>query len=116
MAILLALLATTMATLFTNEPGIVKITTSYLLIVPISYGLYGLVMSVNAMFNSIGKPLPGVFISTLRVFVLQLPLVYIAAQFYSLEIAFMFISISNIIAGIVGYFWIKTALSELKTL
>ena len=116
MAILLALLATTMATLFTDEPGIVKITTSYLLIVPISYGLYGLVMSVNAMFNSIGKPVPGVFISTLRVFVLQLPLVYIAAQFYSLEIAFMFISISNIIAGIVGYFWIKKALSELKTL
>ena len=116
MAILLALLAPTVASLFSDEPEIIKITTSYLFIVPISYGLYGLVMSVNAMFNSIGKPAPGVYISTLRVFIIQLPLVYVAAQFYNLEVAFIFISISNIIAGIVGYFWIKKALSKLKTL
>ncbi|MBT7581336.1 MAG: MATE family efflux transporter, partial [Kordiimonadaceae bacterium] len=87
MAILLALLAPFLASLFSDDPAINALTVSYLYVVPLSYGLYGLVMSVNAMFNSIGNPMPGVAISCLRVFFLQLPLVYVASQLYDLETA-----------------------------
>ncbi|HPF45421.1 MAG TPA: hypothetical protein PK690_01055, partial [Emcibacteraceae bacterium] len=80
------------------------------------YGLYGIVMSANAMFNSIGKPMPGVVISALRVFFLQLPLVYAASRFYDLETAFMVISVSNMIAGIVGFLWISRTIRNLKPL
>ena len=114
MAILLALLAPLLASLFSDEPAINDLTISYLYVVPASYGLYGLVMCVNAIFNSIGDPMPGVAISTLRVFFLQLPLVYAASHFYDLETAFILISASNMIAGIVGYIWIARKISDLK--
>ena len=97
-----------------DEPEITSLTISYLYVVPLSYGLYGLVMSVNAMFNSIGKPMPGVVISSLRVFFLQLPLVYVASQFYDLQIAFILISASNMVSGIVGYIWIRKTIREMK--
>lgn len=114
MAIVLAVLAPFLASLFSDEPGINALTVSYLYVVPASYGLYGLVMSANAMFNSIGNPMPGVAISCLRVFFLQLPLVYAASQLYDLETAFILISLSNMIAGIVGYVWIKRKIRALK--
>ena len=114
MAILLALLAPFLASLFSDDPAINALTVSYLYVVPLSYGLYGLVMSVNAMFNSIGNPMPGVAISCLRVFFLQLPLVYVASQLYDLETAFMVISASNMIAGFVGYIWIRRKITALK--
>jgi putative MATE family efflux protein len=114
MALLLAALAPTLANMFSDEPEIASITISYLYVVPASYGLYGLVMSVNAMFNAIGKPMPGVVISTFRVFVLQLPLVYLASILYDLQVAFILISVSNMVAGVLGYFWIEKVITQLK--
>ncbi|MCC3861333.1 MATE family efflux transporter [Pseudemcibacter aquimaris] len=114
-AVVLGLFATELAGLFRDEADIVNLARAYLIYVPISYGLYGMVMSVNAMFNAIGKPMPGVMISSLRVFFLQLPLFYFASQYYDLETAFIFISASNAIAGIVAYIWIKSAINKLRS-
>ncbi|MEZ5758467.1 MAG: MATE family efflux transporter [Emcibacteraceae bacterium] len=116
MAVILGLLANSLAGLFSDDPKITSLTASYLYVVPASYGLYGIVMSANAMFNSIGKPMPGVVISALRVFFLQLPLVYAASRFYDLETAFLVISVSNMIAGIVGFLWISRTIRKLKPL
>lgn len=113
-AIVLGLFAEELTGLFVDEADIIALAASYLIFVPVSYGLYGLVMSVNAMFNAIGKPMPGVMISSLRVFFLQLPLFYFATQYYDLKTAFIFISASNALAGIVAYIWIKNAINKLR--
>ncbi len=113
-ALILGLFAPSIASIFRKEEVIVSLATSYLYVVPVSYGLYGLVMSVNAIFNSLGKPMPGVAISCLRVFFLQLPLFYYAALYFDLETGFITISISNAIAGIVAYFWVRSAINKLR--
>lgn len=113
-AVILGLFATSIAGMFRDEPEIISLAASYLYVVPISYGLYGLVMSVNAIFNCLGKPMPGVAISTLRVFLLQLPLFYLASHYYDLETAFILISFSNAIAGIIAYFWVRKTIKALR--
>lgn len=113
-AVFLALFASTFAELFSDDPMIINTTAAFLYVVPASYGLYGLVMSTNAIFNSIGQPMPGVVISSLRVFFLQLPLVYVASMFYDLNILFVLISVSNMIAGVVGYIWVKNTIKKLR--
>lgn len=113
-AIVLGLFAPSIASLFREEEAIVSLATAYLYVVPVSYGLYGLVMSVNAIFNSLGQPMPGVVISSLRVFFLQLPLFYYAALYFDLETAFITLSISNAIAGIVAYFWVRRAIRKIR--
>lgn len=106
LAVTLVLLAKPIAALYSESPEITRVTVQYLWIVSLSYGAYGLVMSINAAFNGMGHPMPGVAISTLRVIVLFLPLAYLGMAVFDLNGLFLAASVSNIILGIVGWFWL----------
>ncbi len=107
LAVVIGLLAPAITVHFSNEASIQEYSNYYLYIMPISYGAYGIVMIANAAFNGLGKPMPGVVISTLRVAVFQFPLVMIAA-FYFADMHYVFAasSLSNILAGIIAYIWV----------
>ncbi|MBL4612850.1 MAG: hypothetical protein JKY91_03820, partial [Emcibacter sp.] len=107
LALLIAGAAPYITVFFSDEVSIQGYAVSYLYIMPISYGAYGLVMVANAAFNGLGTPIPGVIISTLRVAVFQFPLVLIAAYFF-VDIKYIFAAscLSNILAGIIAHVWI----------
>jgi len=106
LTLIIALAAPSVTVLFDDTKSISDIATIYLFIVPISYGAYGIVMTANAAFNGLGQPLPGVMISTLRVVILQIPLVLLAAYYNNLPYVFAAASLSNILVGIIAYVWI----------
>jgi Na+-driven multidrug efflux pump len=103
---LLWLLARPLAGLFSDTPEILSIAVLYLHVVPISYGAYGLVMSVNASLNGMGKPLPGVVISVCRVIVLFLPLALIGRWLFGLPGLFAASTASNLLLGLAGFLWL----------
>lgn len=111
---LIALFAPYVTVHFSEEAAIQDIANLYLYILPLSYGAYGFVMIANATFNGIGKPIPGVIVSTLRVALFQFPLVLIAA-FLIEDMTYVFLasSLSNIMAGIVAYIWIMRTVNRL---
>ncbi len=74
LAALLAGLSGFLPTLFSDNEAVISVTRLFLWIAPISYGTYGIVMVVNAAFNGLGNPLPGVIISVTRILVLYVPL------------------------------------------
>ena len=78
----------------------------YLWIVTVSYGAYGIVMSVNAAFNGMGQPLPGVVISTCRVIVVFLPLAFLGRYLMGLEGLFAATLLSNLLMGAVAFAWL----------
>jgi putative MATE family efflux protein len=106
LAAMLMLGAKTLTGLFSETAAIQGVAVSYLYIVPVSYGAYGLVMSVNASFNGMGKPLPGVVISSARVIFLFLPLAFIGRWLFGLPGLFGASAISNVVLGVVGYLWL----------
>ncbi len=59
LAAVLILIARPLTGLFSESESIQGVAVHYLWIVSISYGAYGLVMSCNASFNGMGKPIPG---------------------------------------------------------
>jgi Na+-driven multidrug efflux pump len=63
-------------------------------------------MSVNAAFNGIGKPLPGVAISTCRVIVVFLPLALLGKHFLGIQGLFLATLLSNLLMGAVAYAWL----------
>ena len=93
--------------LFSDADEVISIAKSYLLIVPISYGAYGLVMSVNAAFNGIGQPMPGVAISFLRVMGLYLPLAWIFQWQWGITGLFVATALCNLIVGFIAWVWLK---------
>jgi len=107
-AVVLALLSGFLPTLFSNNEAVVSVTRTFLWIAPISYGAYGIVMVVNAAFNGLGNPMPGVVISVTRILVLYVPLAFLGMRFYGITGIFAAYAAANILSGILGYYWAKT--------
>ncbi len=113
LAIAIIFLAPYITVYFSDDSTVQAVANSYLYYMPISYGAYGFVMLANASFNGIGRPIPGVIVSTLRVVIFQIPLVMIAAYILSdMDYVFMASSLSNILAGIISYIWVMKAVRE----
>jgi len=106
-AVLLALLSGFLPTLFSDNEAVMSVTRMFLWIAPISYGAYGIVMVVNAAFNGLGNPMPGVIISVTRILVLYVPLAMLGMHFYGIAGIFAAYAVANILSGIIGYYWAK---------
>ncbi len=107
LAALLALSAAWLPTLFSDSESVVRIATLFLWIAPLGYGAYGMVMVMNASFNGLGYPMPGVGISVGRIALLYVPLAFAGMWFYDAAGIFAAYAIANIVSGIVAYEWAK---------
>ena len=107
-AVSLALLSGFLPTLFSDNEAVISVTRMFLWIAPVSYGAYGIVMVVNAAFNGLGNPMPGVIISATRILVLYVPLAILGMRLYGIAGIFAAYAVANIVSGIIGYYWAKT--------
>jgi putative MATE family efflux protein len=106
-AIVLALLSGFLPTLFSDSEEVTRVTRLFLWIAPISYGAYGIVMVVNAAFNGLGNPMPGVVISVTRILGLYVPLAMLGMKLYGVVGIFGAYAVANILTGILGYYWAR---------
>jgi putative MATE family efflux protein len=104
---LLALASGFLPSLFSDNPGVTSVATLFLLIAPLGYGGYGLVMTINAAFNGLGQPMPGVVVSLMRTIVLYVPLALLGQKFFGMIGIFAAYTAANIITGFVAYNWVK---------
>ncbi len=104
-AALLAALSGFLPTLFSDSPDVINVTKMFLWIAPVSYGAYGIVMVVNAAFNGLGNPMPGVAISVTRILVLYVPLAYLGRALFGIPGIFVAYAVANIVSGALGYAW-----------
>jgi putative MATE family efflux protein len=114
-ALLLALSADWVPTLFSQNPDVTSVTRLFLWIAPISYGAYGVVMVMNAAFNGLGKPMPAVYISTARMIVLYLPLALIGRHWFGIAGIFGAYAIANLLSGLLSYVWARQTAHNLLT-
>jgi putative MATE family efflux protein len=109
----LALSAGFLPTLFSDNDDVVRVTRLFLWIAPLGYGGYGLVMTINASFNGLGKPMPGVVVSLLRTIILYVPLALIAEHYYGMVGIFAAYTVANVFTGFVAYAWAKKTVRSL---
>jgi len=108
-AVLLALSGAWLPTLFSDNPQVTKVSTLYLMIAPISYGAYGMVMIMNASFNGMGKPMPAVHISVSRMALIYVPLAFVANRFFGITGIFVAYAFANIVSGVIAYIWARAS-------
>jgi len=104
-ASVLALSSDFLAALFSSNPAVIEIAGLYLLIAPLSYGTYGMVMVMNAFFNGLGRPMPAVGISIGRIAVLYLPLALVGMKLMGAIGIFAAYAVANIVSGVIAYGW-----------
>lgn len=112
-AVLLATSSAALPGLFSDNDSVVGVAQLFLIIAPIGYAGYGLVMTINAAFNGMGKPMPGVVVSLMRTILLYVPLALVGQHFYGIAGIFAAYAAANIITGVVAYVWIKKTVHTL---
>jgi len=112
-AALLAVLSGHLPRLFSDSPEVINVTKLFLLIAPISYGAYGIVMVVNAAFNGLGNPMPGVVISVTRIMFVYVPLAWIGREWFGVAGIFGAFALANVLSGALGYFWARATAHRL---
>ena len=108
--ILLALFRNPIASLFTNNPEIISTISLYLLIVPICYGLFGVLLVSTTTLNVLHKPLHSAFIILIQMFVLYVPLAYLGSSLFGLVGIFTGITLAYLISGILSSIILKKVL------
>lgn len=106
---LLALLAPLLVMQFDDNPQVREVATTYLYIVPLSYGAWGILMMASATFNSLGRPLPSTGMSVTRMFLLYVPLAFLLESWFGAAGIFMAAAVANAGMGVVGFIWNRLA-------
>ncbi len=107
-AALLAAMSGFLPGLFSDDPDANHVATVFLWIVPLSYGAYGTVMVMNAAYNGLGKPMPGVVVSIMRILALYVPLAFVGQRLFGIPGIFVAYSLANIATGVVAYLWARS--------
>ncbi|MEN9225084.1 MAG: MATE family efflux transporter [Thermostichus sp. HHBFW_bins_43] len=105
MTVLLGLGSTTIAAQFDNNPDVIEVTASYLRIVPLSYAGTGLILTVSAAFNALGKPLAAVVLSLTRMFLVYIPLAYVGSLWMGVNGVFLAACVANLGVGLGAIWW-----------
>lgn len=104
-ALVVAAVAVPVTAYFSDTVAIQTVAYQYLWIMAISYGGYGMVMSMCAAFNGIGFPLPGLMISMSRAMLVFLPLTFLGQWLIGLNGIFLASATSNILLGAIAFAW-----------
>jgi putative MATE family efflux protein len=112
-ALLLATASGLLPRLFSDNPDVNNVTRLFLLIAPVSYGAYGIVMVMNAAFNGLGKPMPAVYVSVTRMIILYVPMALLFRQWFGIAGIFAAYAAANLLSGLLSYVWARRAAHEL---
>ncbi len=96
---------TQIAGLFDDDPEVINVAALYLLLVPVSYGAWGILMMASATFNSLGKPISSTVMSIVRMFVIYIPAAFIGKALFGLTGIFLAAALSNLLMGVIAYTW-----------
>jgi putative MATE family efflux protein len=107
LAIVLAVLGRRLAGLFSEDDQVVMVAATYFMIVPLSYGTAGMVMVMNAAFNGMGRPLPAVAVSVLRMAIIYLPLAWLGSAWFGYAGIFGAYAVANLLCGFGAWRWAR---------
>ena len=92
------------------EPEIIAVATTYLVVIATTLGFVGIQNAASFCFNTIGKPVPGLILSILRLIVLYIPIALIADAYFGYLGVFWATASVNLIAGSIGWAWLHFAI------
>jgi len=104
--LLLVLFAGHLARLFSRDPAVIAHLRLFLWIVPLGYGLQGVVLLAGSTFNAVRRPGRAVALSVVHLFGLLLPLAYIGLIVFGFIGVLAGAALANASAGTLALVWL----------
>lgn len=99
------------ATSFGNEAEVTALIHLFLMIVPLGYGLQGIIILTNSSLNAMHKPMAALILSVIRLFVFYVPVAYVASLFFGLKGLFWGVVAANLMMASLSFMYFKRVLS-----
>ena len=80
----LALGAGLVAATFSDEPDVIATIKLFIWIMPLGYGLQGIIILTNSSLNALHRPLTALYLSVMRFFIFYVPLAYVGSLYFGL--------------------------------
>ncbi|TMN35431.1 MATE family efflux transporter [Pseudoalteromonas sp. S2755] len=98
---------------FGNEPAVVETIQLFIYIMPLGYGLQGVIILTNSSFNALHKPMNALILSVIRLFIFYVPIAYIGSQLAGLPGLFAGAALGNLFTAAIAYNWFKKVINEI---
>ena len=95
--LLLGLLGGLIALMFSSDPEVTSAIKLYIWILPLGYGVQGIIILTNSALNALHRPFEALYLSFARFFVFYVPLAWLGSRYFGLT--GFFFPIGNIIIG-----------------
>ena len=82
--VLLAISAPFIASIFSDDPQVIAGIKLFIWIMPLGYGLQGIIILSNSSLNALHRPLPALYLSIARFFIFYVPLAYVGSLHFGL--------------------------------
>ncbi len=101
--IVLVLTAPLIADIFSKEQAVADIIKLFMWILPLGYGLQGVIILTNSSFNALHKPMVALALSIIRLFICYVPAAYIGSLWFGLEGFFVGALLGNVVMAMISY-------------
>jgi putative MATE family efflux protein len=109
---LMWILSPFIAHVFAQEEEVIELIQLFLMIVPLGYGLQGIIILTNSSFNAMHKPMMALSLSVLRLFVFFVPISWLGSMLYQLPGMFWMGVLANLLTAGVSVMWFRKLLNE----
>lgn len=111
--VLLLVMGDTIAGTFSSNPEVITVITTYLMILPLTYGAHGVVVLIMVSLNVLRRPRTALLLTFTRLMLLYIPLAFLGSQLWGLKGLFAGAALGNILAGVFAWFLIRRVCQEL---
>jgi putative MATE family efflux protein len=112
--LLLAASAYWVAGWFTSDPEVLALIRSFIWILPLGYGLQGIVILTNSSLNALHLPMRALALSVVRLFVFYVPMAWIGGQLFGVLGVYTGALLANVIIAAIAYQWFQRTLTQLQ--
>jgi putative MATE family efflux protein len=110
--VVLALGAGVIASTFSDDPEVIGTIKLFLWILPLSYGMQGIIILTNSSLNALHRPMSALYLSCARFFVFYVPLAYVGSQWFGLVGFFGGALCGNLLMAAISLRTFNKAISE----
>lgn len=110
--LVLALLAYPISALFTDNSQVAEYLRWFIWIMPVAYGLQGIIILTNSSFNALHLPAKAVVLSLFRLFVCYVPFAWFGGMLFGVVGVFVGCVLANLITASVANYWYHRVLQR----
>ncbi|ATC94199.1 MATE family efflux transporter [Pseudoalteromonas tunicata] len=95
---------------FASDPHVIEVIQLFMWILPLGYGIQGIIILSNSSFNALHLPMNALLLSIVRLFIFYLPFAYLGNVIAGLEGLFIGAVIGNVFTAAIAYYWFTHSL------